>query len=156
MINFCDLFYEEEFPSHNQMAEGIPENTVYSYVSSTYVNGFVNYINPFYFVLVKRYSDDKEWEKCIESISSIEKEYHLRLSKFGDDILLLGETENNWWYIWYDNDVSDCCIGKFEKSKISKDDLIECFIEWIKSNDYISDYYVLSNKLGKHNGWLTF
>lgn len=47
-LEFKDLFpIEEDYPGKYIAEEGVPQGAFYSDISTTYLNGVVNYINPF-------------------------------------------------------------------------------------------------------------
>lgn len=77
----------------------------------------INYVKPVKAFVIRRYSDDGEDSELVEKVKKWhdEQQYHTKLNVFGDDVLLLGRSERgDWWYFWFDCDVSDCSIGKFE------------------------------------------
>ncbi|MCK9416139.1 hypothetical protein M0Q97_05725 [Candidatus Dojkabacteria bacterium] len=155
-----DYFNDEiQYPKeivHNP----IPYGTVWTYVSSTFLNGFINYVNPIACFVIDRYTaDDVEIENVIlcnkgdilcnwydwkgskkeltDAIVSGEKKmHHTNLGCFDDDIIILAkiETENNdtnkYIFFWFDMDVSDCSIGKFETNDIESD-VIQSVINWL-------------------------
>ncbi len=98
----------------------IPYGTVWCYISSTFLNGMINYVKPISCFVLDRYTADDEnisdrnftvcnkgefgkwykWEgtkkELIKVITSGEKEmYHVNMNCFGDDIALLAEIETN-------------------------------------------------------------
>lgn len=97
----------------------IPWNVAWNYISSTFLNGFINYVNPIACYVLNRYKQENEDISCrnisvcdrggfgnwykfkgtkkqlIDDIISGEKElYHTDLSCFGDDIIVLAEIED--------------------------------------------------------------
>jgi len=137
-----DYFHDnEDYPSdiaHNP----IPYNTSWCYVSSTFLNGFINYVKPINAFIIDRYklrdqdiTDRKasvkkegEWinftgtkQELINKLVSKELSmYHTKLDSFGDDFVILAEIETSeqlkgkYMFFWFDMDCSDCSIGKFE------------------------------------------
>ena len=123
--------------------EILPDGTLWSYVSSTFLNGFINYIRPVKCYLMNRYRDwdevredgdlkchfrspeNNKWEDKIFKtkeelyqfvIKNTSGLMHTHLDIFNDDILVLGkvrDTPNKYVFFWFDRDVSDCCIGIF-------------------------------------------
>ena len=98
----------------------LPYGTVWSYISATFLNGFVNYVKPISVFVLDKYTMQDEnisdrdvnifdkgkfgnWHKwegtkggLIEAIKSGEKEtYHTQLNWFGDDTILLSEIETD-------------------------------------------------------------
>jgi len=138
----------------------IPYGTVWTYVSSTFLNGFINYVKPICCFLLDRYTpdnknigdrnisyqnkDEREWLKFDGTkkelkdkiISGEIKMYHTSLDCFGDDIVILSEieTENDeigkYMFFWFDMDCSDCSIGKFETID-TKEEVIQSVINWL-------------------------
>lgn len=121
----------------------LPDGTLWSYVSSTFLNGFINYAQPIKCYLMNRYRDwNEEREdddlklqhrqpmenKWVDHVFKTKEEIyqfvlknptgyiHSRLDVFSDDILVLSkvkDTPNKYIFFWFDRDVSDCCIGVF-------------------------------------------
>lgn len=137
-----NIEYPKEI-SHNP----IPYGTVWSYVSSTFLNGFINYVRPIYCCVIDRYTPDDE-EIKYNDFNGTKKElldlilsnkfdiHHTKLNCFQDDIIILARilTENNdldkYMFFWFDMDCSDCCIGKFETND-SEDTVIESIKNWL-------------------------
>lgn len=119
----------------------LPFGTLYQYVSATFLNGFINYINPLYCFLLDRYTSPTENIKSKEAfmergcnqlyvdydgtkgdlLNKILKDdyewYHTTLDIFQDDIIILGKlpnTDDGYIFFWFDMDVSDCFIGRFK------------------------------------------
>lgn len=121
----------------------LPDGTLWSYVSSTFLNGFINYAQPIKCYLMNRHRDwNEEREnddlklqhrppmenKLVDRVFKTKEEayqfvlknptgyFHSKLDVFNDDILVLGkvkDTPNKYIFFWFDLDVSDCCIGVF-------------------------------------------
>jgi len=131
------------------------------YISSTFLNGWINYVKPVKAFVIHRYEEDagalgqrvEEWHK--------EAPYHTKLSVFQDDVLLLGRSERgDWWYFWFDCDVSDCCIGKFEDD--SGSDIPAEFEEYVQSRaEELKGYHSgppawMELDVKKIRGWVSF
>lgn len=71
--------------------------------------------------------DSLEFHEAVKK--SILRDYHCNWSEAPDDVLILAETDDFWWFFWYDRDCSDCCIGRANKANvgISKEELIKLF-----------------------------
>ena len=136
-----------EYP-HNIVDNPIPYGEVWTYISSTFLNGFINYTKPFGCYVINRYTKESDdisdrntticnkgqfgkWHKfkgtkkeLIDLITSGEKEvYHTEMSCFGDDIIVIGEvgddySENNGKYIFFWFDM-DCSDCSIGKFKTS-------------------------------------
>jgi hypothetical protein len=87
---------------------------IYEYVSSTYLNGLVNYVTPVKIVLLERY-DLIEKDSFAKQLEEAKQAPYTKLGIFGDDILVLAHDEEvpGWLFFWFDCDVSDCCVGNF-------------------------------------------
>lgn len=137
MTNFFDVFDETfQYPDREQLLNGVPMNTLFEYVSSTYLEGFINYVNIKSVILIQRYWDkdkDDTWDKFVkDSIKEAEKS-HTKYGDIGDDVLILAESDSSWWFFWNDKDCSDCEIGRIDKNKISLEDAKKLLIKFIES-----------------------
>jgi hypothetical protein len=146
-----------DYPSNEAMVNGVPQNHLYQYVSSTYLNGFINYTPIFYAVMVKRYSADDvfverypegSWDKCVKSVDKLTNQFHTNYGVLKDDVMLLGETEGSIWFYWFDKDSSDCCIGRLDKSQHTKERVKELFISYLQNK---WEAYI---ELPKPTGWI--
>ena len=101
---------------------------VINYISSTFLNGWINYVNPISAFVVHRYH---ELEKSIDDWHN-NYSCHTDLGQFGDDVILLckSDNKNDFWYFWFDNDVSDCSIGRFTND--NENEVKEKFEEFVK------------------------
>lgn len=140
----------------------IPYNTVWTYISVTFLNGFINYVKPFKCYLIDRYTPNSEnindvkyqieggyeWltfngtkgELKDKILKEEIKLYHTKLSCFSDDIIILSEIEHNekdglnrFMFFWFDMDVSDCSIGRIE-TKDTKEEVIQSVVNWLEQN----------------------
>jgi len=135
-ITFWDLFpCREEYPD-NVAERGVPQGTFYEYISSSFLDGFVNYVEIFAAYAVEpgnaalsEYKEDIE-----EALDSAHTKFH----DFGlIDVILLAETKNSFWVFWYDPDVSDCCIARCKK-EIDKDEFRRLFLlALLKNSTYM-------------------
>lgn len=139
-----------EYPS-SQIEEfgGIPQNTLYDYVSESFLNGLVNYGSNHVGFLLARYGIKKSTgivgdgdpynpEHYLPVTEAAYQEYADTASRqphfqaTGDDWLIYYETETSYFHIWYDRDCSDCCIARFSKYDLRTAcgiDTPEAFIE---------------------------
>ena len=89
---------------------------------------------------------------------------------FNDDVAILAKRKINnlspeYWFFYFDCDVSDCCIGRFLTTD-SEEEIIENFSEHIKNFDFSDEELCLdSDKIDERakelnithlNGWLKF
>lgn len=129
---FNDLFEFIEYPSDDTIVErGVPQNVMYIYVPYSFINGLCNHIKIKKAYIIERYEnwDKINIEKYIKNLQVFNTDY----SVLPDDEIFLGESENSYWYIWADKDVSDCCIGRCEK-RISFEKFNELFLKEIFNN----------------------
>lgn len=147
-----------EYPK-NVIDNPIPYGEAWTYISSTFLNGMINYANPISCYVVNRYRKEDDmvqasvcdrgkfgnWynfkgtkKELINAIISGDKEvYHTKLSCFEDDIIIVAKIEddysddnNKYIFFWFDMDVSDCSIGKFKTT--DSEQMIICSVEnWL-------------------------
>lgn len=107
------------YPSNVQLLSGVPKNTTYDYVSSSYANGIVNNINAFY---AMTFDDQFEpWDDTIKKVKEINNSLYTNLSDLVSRIVIIGEVEDDWYIISRDYACSDCDITRLSKDKICSD-----------------------------------
>lgn len=129
--DYMPIDYEYPEPACVPMV-GSDEGVSFSYVSETFLNGWINYVTVVSAYLVTRYgkyagnvADLETWKK--------DPPFHADLSDaFSDDVHLLARAKDGaWWYFWFDRDCSDCMIGRFVTS--DADDVVRAnFDEYIR------------------------
>lgn len=173
--SFIEKYFEEsqEYPAvaHEAMRLGLWQE----YISSTFLNGWINYVKPRKAWLLTRYAQHNLNKQAVEILNNqSDPPHHTNLREiFEDDILLLAQEEEYptfWWVFWFDNDTSDCCIGRF-KSRVSEETIIVDFAAWAQersldlSKVYSQNIGLSSNKEGwpaleidvtKLRGWIRF
>lgn len=124
--SFFDLFEESIERPRNIAETGVTENTILDYVSYTYLNGILNYTEVFQALFIERYNEMTPERKPIveKMIDNLEEAYHTDYGDLDDDVVLLAESENDYWYFYYDKDVSDCSVGRVNKENITKEEFI--------------------------------
>lgn len=106
--------------------------TIFHYVSSTFLDGYINYVKYIKVYLLEKYTtqgekyNEKIWKPFIES-----KQYHTKLYDLNDDILILGKTKYHYYFFWYDCDVSDCSIGRQEIGELDDEKAIKWFDNYV-------------------------
>jgi len=145
----------------------IPYGVVWKYISSTFLNGIINYVNPISCYVINRYTkedylltEDKvsvrnkggfdDWynfegtkKELIDTIVDGEKieMYHTDLSCFNDDLIIIARVndkcDGKYIFFWFDMDVSDCCVGKFE-TKDSEEEIIQSVENWL-TEDFVKN-----------------
>lgn len=89
---------------------------VINYISHSFLDGWINYVQPILAFVVCSY---RSYEETSEKVEQWRKDppVHTCFSTFGDDTLLLCRGHaGEYWFFWYDMDVSDCTIGRFQTS----------------------------------------
>ena len=157
----------------------LPINTCWNYISSTFLNGFINYVDIIKAYVIGRYT---EWDEEIEGVNiqdppnsfnwvefSGTKEqvynkvteegrlFHTDISMLQDDVLILAKAKGSdiYYFFWFDMDCSDCNIGRF-KTDDTENEVIEAFSKHV-SSCYIDNPYG-EKELSLHcfKGWISF
>lgn len=162
------------YPAHEQLFGGVPIGTRYQYVSSTFLNGLVNYVDNIKAAFVSfeyctDYTDKNGWHSHEEKYGEIIRHldimtdnrynqwYHTRLGDIGGCVLLIGELEDSWVIFEYDMDVSDCSIGRVSKEKYTYDDVLEYALYNLKyRHDYEECVIGRYAELPTPKGWISF
>ncbi|MCK9528998.1 MAG: hypothetical protein M0R77_00315 [Gammaproteobacteria bacterium] len=140
---FTDSFFDNfiDYPGWNISENPLPLGTLYDYISSTFLDGFINYVNIKKAYLIQRYRSpgdiipleqlqpyrqsnsvvlpdrDLTVEEVFELYTQKDINIHTKISTFRDDVVILSQALSNpkcWIYFYYDMDCSDCSIGRFE------------------------------------------
>ncbi len=150
---------ETEYPQVSGSAPILELGTLWSYISGDFLNGFLNYPTIISGMLVSRYRKPDENLTALAKFQKASDDdlQHTDLGKwFRDDIHLLGREglgrdynykkhPITYWYFWYDQDVSDCSIGRFVSS-----DGVEQITELFKQQ---CRYYLqIQNEISDSNG----
>lgn len=143
MKDFRNYFDEtEEYPC-NIALHPLPLGMEYLYVTTTFLNGFINYVKPIKAFVLGRY---RTWDEQLEHTISVQEPpgsrnwvqrecksknelfdaltvpeavMHVKLDvDFQDDVLILaraGKIDDQvcYYFFWFDRDCSDSCIGRF-------------------------------------------
>lgn len=126
------------------------------YISSTFLNGWINYVKPVKAYVIARY---RNGEKLAERVEAFKKEQppHTDLYYFQDDVHILAHSDskepgaaNDWWYFHFDCDVSDCSIGRFQDS--NKDEVLKDFELYMKWLSYETKKYPTYSDQDKGDG----
>lgn len=135
--SFWDCFEDciEYPPMIELISNGLTCGVRYSYVSHSFINGILPYMteNARACWLLQKYRHEMAKEEDLpltdgqikELVTKLSMEPHVKLDAFGDDVLLLCETEDRWFWFHLDCDVSDCEIGTLSKKEWSLEQLIE-------------------------------
>lgn len=132
---------------------GIPTNTFYNYVSSSFLDGYVNYLENKTGYLLNRYGlddeDIREYKLDEHAMQGSEAMYQAIAARYQneekrdqnvlkyDDVIVFAETEWDFWIFWFDRDVSDCSIARINKGDfqgLTREHLEKIYIENVVGN----------------------
>lgn len=177
-----DFFHTEIKYRNPSFGEILPFGVLWTYIDSTFLNAFINYVSPVCCFALDQYHHPhtEVTAKCwdlqgkqivfsgakIELIRNIQESVfrfmHTELSMFKDTCVLIGKIPNGtvtnlgeYIFFWFDPDVSDCKIGRFqhkEETKIMKELKIE--LETLRRQEDITGYYQLPTNYLR--GWVKF
>lgn len=105
---------------------GIPQNTIYEYVASSFLDGLVNYGSNHVGYLVARYGLRDEHDKQLAVTEDVYQAFankstvNPNFKAVGDDWLIMYQTESSYFFLWYDQDCSDCIIERWGKESCSE------------------------------------
>ena len=156
-MNFFDIFKDSEDYPKNIAERGVPEGMLYQYVSNSFLDGLINYTEPFWGCIIERYTkfEDMSAERWREITCCASP-----LKNFGDDILILSETLNSLWFFWYDQDNSGCSIGRVAKKFLRKSFMQELLTRWVASQrkepTSMTGRFVELPEGWLDTGWVTF
>jgi hypothetical protein len=148
-----DYFEYCQFYPSDPLDDLLPPGEIWEYISSTFLNGFINYVKIEDAYVINRYSS---WVEVQENYTRWLEEdpYHTRLNVFDDDVIVLAQTEKYYWFFYFDHDVSDCCIGRFEKEDHKEVEVKNLFFEYVKSVS--KEERFLKIPTTKIKGWVSF
>lgn len=129
MKRILDYFYTIEHPTDEQMMDGLEEDVLFSSISTTYLNGFINYCKIKKAYMVNSYMFEKDWERACARVDLLPVQFHTDISdasKF-DDVIILAENKNWWFFFDNDCDCNYCGIGKLSKKKYEAELILEAF-----------------------------
>ena len=162
--NFTDYIKKTVDCPGKDIVDNFEANTDYEYISTTFLNGYINYVKPIKAFMIRRYSyvneesraldEDLSWNDAIKNLNKELDKFHTDLSSCNlDDISILAESEKYYWWFYADRDCSDSCIMKINKYNVEDlNDLIEAFKEkclW-NGNNIIHEI-----PIDKMTGWIT-
>ena len=122
---------EIEYP--HPAVEPLRQGVLFSYISSTFLNGWINYVGDVRRAyLVTRYRSHAENVEALAKWHA-DPPFHSKFDDIPDDVHLIAKDEGGkWWYFWYDRDCSDCCIGILDTDD-SDDAVLVAFDEHVNS-----------------------
>ncbi len=152
--------YAQDYPSESiQEHGGIPQNSTYGYVSNTFLDGLVNYGSNHVAYMVARYGlrddempyfESRKQGTEQETVEFIRREYQSFVDKNteghhvsfnGDDWLVLYETSTSYFFMWYDQDCSDCSMERYSIETLKEQYGINSFSEFVYEAlvDFLAD-----------------
>lgn len=154
---------------------GLPTGNFVHYVSSTYLNGIVNYTTPVLCYLTQRYRPSEELNDQVvqEKLKELKTTPHTNLGIFGDDVWMIGKidlermkylydedyykeygSENEYVFFWFDQDVSDCSVGRFKTSDSLQTIKEELLKDLSEKDRYIKNFWEVP--VDFIQGWVSF
>lgn len=144
IVSLESLLDYEEYPRSYRLIGGLQLGDAFSYVSETYLNGYINYSDSYIGgFLIRRYTwceeiyygedngeNRSEWNDACKYIDSLKDEYHSDFRGVNDDIFMLtkvnGDKEleipDTYMFYWNDKDCSDCCIARIRCDEYVNDE----------------------------------
>jgi len=185
-MNFIEKYFKDtiDYPDIAN-CEILKDGDYYEYIAHTFLNGFINYVEPLKAFVIDRYNlvgskvyDPMEEEEILTLHVNIDESwkdlefntknslhqylkknverfsfFHTDLRMFQDDVMFLGESDDYYFVFHFDMDVSDCCVGKFKKKNINKEELIIDFQKWCLEE---SENRIFEFKKEWIKGWVKF
>lgn len=119
----------------------------YTYVSSTYLDGFINYVKPERIFAELAYYDppdegpggydirgsgsmsppQEETDTMYQQMKErFEGKFHSKFGGAGDyNFFIFCSSREHWWMFYYDQDCSDCKLAKIRKTMASLDEVVK-------------------------------
>lgn len=157
-MQFSFLFpHIEEYPI-NLVERGVPQDAYFECVSNSFLDGLINYTDPRKGFLVWKGSGSTSdyYDADIVEIEHLLEVYnnhpHSKFGIFGYsnayiEVVILSETDNSYWVFWYDPDVSDCGIGRSDKSRVSWSQFVDGMTVALNAHGVV-------RKLDRMSGWM--
>lgn len=150
----------QDYPTVGE--EILPLGELWCYISSSFLNGFLNYAKPIKAYAINRYTPREDNELLVQKFNSGRTRLHTKMGQiFDDDVLILSKNElGEYWFFWCDCDVSDCCIGRFTTSD-SEEEVIAEFDRYVKERQSNLGYQETPGEAFELNvkhfiGWISF
>ena len=167
-----DIITVVEFPTADMLTD-MKSDTMYEYINCAYCEGFGNLLENQSAYMIARYSledsidcnetasipdNDERLKLYFENIDHLSKisdsEWrHTNYHKYcGDDVIITGECDRNYYFVWLDNDVSDCCIMKVSKEHYETlEEFNEAVVEYFEQ---VQTYKI--RPIRKPKGWFSW
>lgn len=143
----------------------LPLDTLWTYIATTFLNGWINCVKPIKAFLITRYTQHEENIANAAKFNG-RQDYHTEATDYiDDDVLLLAMDEHNediYWFFWSDRDSSDSRIGRF-KTADPQEHVVKLFEKYCQersrelSVDYGADkpYDAIELDAAKFTGWVS-
>lgn len=106
----------------------------FDYISSTFLNGWINYVKPVSAFVMSRYAEDFSTVKAKLAEWESKPPYHTKLHDLGDDVHILARDKGGkFWCFEYDCDTSDCSVGVLDVGDAAEADVIEAFAVHVRN-----------------------
>lgn len=157
-MSFINKYFDQHIEYPSVCGNILPHGEYWEYISSTFINGFLNYYKPISCFAINRYTETQQ--KFFNNVDNFikNKVHHTKFNVIDDDVLFLGKSKNNGEYIliWMDCDVSDCCIGRFITDD-PEEVIIYQFKEWVidRAEDIAGGLFI-ELPVNNINGWVGF
>lgn len=131
-MNIYDYFKDEiAYPNYCN-GEILPFNTIYSEVSTNFLDAFINGCEKHLICYTIDYyrHNDSEKTKYVDNINKNEGcVSHTKISEVEDDIFIISKIEDGYMLFWYHLS-GRCDIGRF-KTKDTIDQIEENLLRWL-------------------------
>lgn len=113
-------FLDRYFPGVREYGDPVEimmePGTLISYIATTFLNGWINYVKVVSAFLVTRYQGHDRNAAAAEAFNTTTSFHTDAATGLQDDVTILARPEhaNEWWFFYSDRDVSDCQIGRFQ------------------------------------------
>lgn len=160
--------FEDRFPDAQEYGDPASVNMTeqgwrLDYISSTFLDGWINYVEPVSAFVVSRYSENFANVKAKLEEWATKPPPHTKLGELDDDVFILARTQTgHLWFFWFDCDVSDCSIGCLDVDPDDHGDAKQAFVEYVsdRAKSFQSGYggtgEAVPIPLSSIRGWVSF
>lgn len=145
-------------PSNEEQFRGLNIGEEYTFITTTYMNGFINLVEveKAFLLFDGDYNEKDEILENIENVSEINW-FHTNLGRFSCPVTVIGSLEDSYVVFFFDSDVSSCLMQRIDKNKYTLDDvtintlqIMNMRQQWM---DSACEEYV---ELPKPKGWIRY
>jgi hypothetical protein len=163
---YMDDYFDTSISYPNVTDIAMQPGVLLEYVSSTFLEGWINYVQIINAYVIFRYSNPGKTRQRVERFNLIDGIIHTKLGQFGDDVLILAKGSERdgplYWFFWFDRDSSDCMIGRFSTDE-DESTVVASFCSYVVevgralSNEYIgAQLDPIALNTDHIHGWLSF